>query len=405
VYAFAHLTFQEYLAARVLADDANAETLVQSKLGDPWRREALFLGPGSTESKRRASQLIRAMMEAKAQGGRHEHLVLAAECVLDVGEVRVEGDLLGDIKRRLQREAEAPEPARENQRRGWLLRRIAALNALSRIESGHLSGAAGSRYWKPDTGEPDWVTIPAGEFWMGSDERDKEAFDNERPARRIELDEYQIARVPITNAQYALFVTEANVDPPGHWRGRQPPKGEEDHPVVNVSWHDAQAYGRWLTEKIGRAVRLPTEAEWEKAARGDRDGRRYPWGDEWGELMCNSGELGLDDTSPVGLFLSGASPYGALDIAGNVWEWCQSKYKPYPYDADDGREDLKGDGRRVLRGGSFDDGRRLVRCAFRRYLHPGDRFVSLGYRVVVVSPGPRAARPRGRCAERRISPA
>jgi hypothetical protein len=268
VYAFAHLTFQEYLAARVLADDANAETLVQSKLGDPWRREALFLGPGSTESKRRASQLIRAMMEAKAQGGRHEHLVLAAECVLDVGEVRVEGDLLGDIKRRLQREAEAPEPANKDQCRGWLLRRIAALNALSRIESGHLSGAAGSRYWKPDTGEPDWVTIPAGEFWMGSDERDKEAFDNERPARRIELDEYQIARVPITNAQYALFVTEANVDPPGHWRGRQPPKGEEDHPVVNVSWHDAQAYGRWLTEKIGREVRLPTEAEWEKAARG-----------------------------------------------------------------------------------------------------------------------------------------
>jgi formylglycine-generating enzyme required for sulfatase activity len=108
--------------------------------------------------------------------------------------------------------------------------------------------------------------------------------------------------------------------------------------------------------------------------------------------MCNSGELGLDDTSPVGLFLSGASPYGALDIAGNVWEWCQSKYEPYPYDADDGREDLKGDGRRVLRGGSFDDGRRLVRCAFRDDFLPDDRFDNFGFRIVVVSPGPRAAR-------------
>ena len=393
----------------MLADDAKAETLVQSKLGDPWWREALFMASGSTESKRRASQLIRALIDAQAGGERHEHLVLAAECVLDVGEVRVEGDLLGDIKRRLQREAEAPEPAKGKQdhRRGWLLRRIAALNALSRIESGQLSGAAGSRYWKPDTGEPDWVTIPAGEFWMGSEEQDKVAFDSERPARRVALGEYQIARVPITNAQYALFVTEANVDPPEHWRGRQPPKGKEDHPVVNVSWHDAQAYGRWLAGKIGRAVRLPTEAEWEKAARGDRDGRRYPWGDAWGELMCNSGELGLGDTSPVGLFLSGASPYGVLDMAGNVWEWCQSKYKPYPYDADDGREDLRGDYHRVLRGGSFNVDRRGVRCAFRfnPHPHPGDRFVSLGYRVVVVSPGPRAARPRGRCAERRVSPA
>jgi formylglycine-generating enzyme required for sulfatase activity len=298
----------------------------------------------------------------------------------------------GPIEARLA--ANAPEPAKDkkDQRRAWPFRRIAALNALSRIESGQLSAAAGSRYWKPDTGEPDWVTIPAGEFWLGSDERDKEAVEDERPARRVALEEYQIARLPITNAQYAIFVAEAKIGAPEHWRGGQPPKGKEDHPVVSVSWREAQAYCRWLAEKIGRAVRLPTEAEWEKAARGDRDGRRYPWGDPWSELMCNSGQLGLGDTSPVGLFLSGASPYGVLDMAGNVWEWCQSKYKPYPYRADDGREDLQGDDSQVLRGGSCNDSRRNVRCAYRNGYLPGYRLDYIGFRVVVVSPGPRAAR-------------
>jgi formylglycine-generating enzyme required for sulfatase activity len=200
---------------------------------------------------------------------------------------------------------------------------------------------------------------------------------------RVFVPEFQIARVPITNAQYALFVADAKVEPPGDWRGGRPPQGKENHPVVNVSWRDAQAYCRWLSGKIERTVRLPTEAEWEKTARGDKDKRAYPWGDEWLELRCNSDELGLGETSPVGLFLNGASPYGVLDMAGNVWEWCQSKYAPYPYRADDGREGeelTRGEGR-VVRGGSWYLYRWVCRAAARFRRVPAYFINSFGFRV------------------------
>ncbi len=240
------------------------------------------------------------------------------------------------------------------------------------------------------------MTVPAGEFWTGEG----------KSLHRVNVAAFQIARTPITNAQYALFVADANVKPPDGWRGGQPPQGKETHPVVNVSWHDAQAYCRWLSEKIGKTVRLPTEAEWEKAAgweegnketgrqvtgrqgnegnRGTQGKKReYPWGDKWEELRCNTDELGLGDTSPVGLFLNGASPYGCLDMSGNVWEWCQSKYDPYPYQADDGREVInKGGDYRVLRGGSFQYEASLARVAFRALVPPVYCFDSYGFRVV-----------------------
>ena len=111
---------------------------------------------------------------------------------------------------------------------------------------------------------------------------------------------------------------------PDDWADGQPPKDKLHHPVVNVTWHDACAYCRWLSEVTGKAIALPSEAEWEKAARGDQDQRAYPWGDAFDMLRCNSDELGLEDTTPVGIFPTGASPYGCLDMAGNVWEWTRS---------------------------------------------------------------------------------
>ena len=298
----------------------------------------------------------------------------------DVGEVRVESDLLDSIRRRLKAAAEAPEPKAVEQRRSWILSRVSALNTLARIESGELT----PRFWRPGTGEPDWVMIPAGAFSMGIPDNDPGAFDDEKPVRRVDLPAYRIARVPITNAQYSLYVKEAQIDPPEHWRGSQPPQGKEDHPVVYINWPGAQGYCRWLSEKLGQVVRLPTEAEWEKAARGDQDLRRYPWGNTWDVMRCNSGELGLGDTSPVGIFSSGASPYGVLDMAGNVFEWCQSRVEANAYDVDDDREDPLGESSRVLRGGSFLELRGEVLCGCRNRGRLDHRD-GIGFRVVLVA--------------------
>jgi len=208
---------------------------------------------------------------------------------------------------------------------------------------------------------------------------------------RVHVDEFQISRVPVTNAQYALFVQDTNTKPPQHWRFSRPEKGKEDHPVVNVSWRAAQSYCHWLSKKTSHQVRLPSEAEWEKAARGDHDRRAYPWGEEWEYLRCNTFELGLEETTAVGIFAAGASPYGCLDMAGNVWEWTQTKQSNYPYKADDERNDPKGNEWRVLRGGSWGGSRGgEARCAYRFYGPPDGLYVDIGFRVVVVSSGSRS---------------
>ena len=384
MYGFAHLTFQEYLTARALADRKDALDYTLKRLNDAWWREVILLQAGylGAQGKRRVSELIRAIMDAdpKAAPDPHQHLLLAAECLFDVGPALVEGDLLGEVKRRLKKEAEAPVPekAKGDAGRRAVLRKISAANTLDRVESGQFT----SQFWKMPHGEPEWVTVPAGEFWMGSEKGSRD----EKPLHRVHVVEFQIARVPVTNAQYALFITDAPVKPPDDWRGGQPPQGKENHPATNVSWHDAQAYCRWLSSKIGRTVRLPTEAEWEKAARGGRDQREYPWGNEWEGLRCNSAELGLADTSPVGLFLNGASPYGVLDMSGNVWEWCGTKWREnYSEQAD---ETLEGDALRVVRGGAFYGVAGHVRCAVRIRYGPDGRYRDQGFRVVVspVSP-------------------
>jgi formylglycine-generating enzyme required for sulfatase activity len=238
--------------------------------------------------------------------------------------------------------------------------------------------------------EPETVLIPAGEFLMGSNPRKhKAARDNEQPQHALYLPDYYIARTPVTNAQYLAFVQATGYEQPGHWKGGKPPAGKGDHPVVNVSWHDAVAYCNWLSEITGRDYRLPSEAEWEKAARGT-DGRIYPWGNKWDARRCNSKEGGKKVTMPVGAYPQGASPYGLLDMAGNVREWTRSLWgesilKPgfgYPYDPRDGREDLEAGGFRVLRGGAFVDAAVNVRCAHRDWFNPDSRLRYLGFRVV-----------------------
>jgi formylglycine-generating enzyme required for sulfatase activity len=234
--------------------------------------------------------------------------------------------------------------------------------------------------------EPQMVLIPAGEFLMGSDPSvDKNAQKDEQPQHTLYLPDYYLAKTPVTNAQYAAFVqaTTYHRQPEG-WEHGKPPSGREDHPVVYVFWHDAVAYCDWLAEVTGRPYRLPSEAEWEKGARGT-DGRIYPWGNEWDAERCSSYDGGKRDITPVGAYPEGASPYGLLDMAGNVWEWTRSVYKSYPYDPDDSRENLQAKGYRVLRGGSFGNYREVLRCASRLRGYLNVLSSINGFRVYVVS--------------------
>jgi formylglycine-generating enzyme required for sulfatase activity len=249
--------------------------------------------------------------------------------------------------------------------------------------------------------EPQLVRIPAGSFLMGStreqaeqavsDGLDKSWAECEQPRHTVTLSEYWIGKYPVTNAEYQYFIKDVGHDPPRHWDGQEYPEEKSDHPVVYVSWDDAQAYCEWLSEKTNREYRLPTEAEWEKAARG-QDGRIYPWGDEWDQTRLNSAEGGAGDTTPVGQFSpTGDSPYGVVDMAGNVWEWCADWFDEITYKGREGQivQDPKGspDGSsRVVRGGAFSSDLRLARCAYRYGLYPSRHSRGNGFRVVVCAP-------------------
>ena len=203
------------------------------------------------------------------------------------------------------------------------------------------------------------VLVPAGPFRMGSDE-----FDLEGPPRTVDLPAFLVDRYPVTCAQYLVFVQATGHPAPPDWPGGLPPAGRLDHPVERVSWHDARAYAAWA----GR--RLPSEAEWEKAARGT-DGRRFPWGGRFGEEHCIVWDhaMVLDVTTmPVTSHPSGASPYGVEQLGGNVEEWVEDELLPYP-----GSTHVSASaagGLRVVRGGSWFYTQEHTRCAYRRGLLP-----------------------------------
>ena len=195
------------------------------------------------------------------------------------------------------------------------------------------------------------------------------------PTRRGPPTAFEISATPVTNAGYATFIRETGHRQPLHWSGGEPPAGAGEHPVTWVDADDAAAFCGWL------GVRLPTEAEWEKAARGE-DARNYPWGDEPpGAVHAVFARAGMETgPSPVGSAPAGASPYGLLDMAGNVWEWVSSAYAPYPYDAGDGREQPPA-AERALRGGSYASPAVHLRCAARSRSYPGRLAPHIGFRI------------------------
>jgi formylglycine-generating enzyme required for sulfatase activity len=242
--------------------------------------------------------------------------------------------------------------------------------------------------------EPETVLIPAGPFLMGSLPADIIPVE-ETPQHEVVLPAYRIGQYPVTNAQYAEFIKrEKQQEPPKKtgWFLREPPADKLDHPVTGVSWNDAQAYCRWLSDQTGRLYRLPTEAEWEKAASWAGGQKRwFPWGDEWQAGRCN---FGSDDTTPVMAFPEGVSPSGCYDMLGNAQEWTSTLWGsdpkenafPYPYRANDGREEVNPTHLhrvyRVYRSGSFRDEPARLRCSVRGNSDPESKIRWRGFRVV-----------------------
>ncbi|MGE0681976.1 MAG: SUMF1/EgtB/PvdO family nonheme iron enzyme [Candidatus Binatia bacterium] len=398
-YSFPHLSFQEYLVARQMAD---SETYVEDtlkRLADPFWREAIRLEFGCL-SKDRRNRLLQAMYNtsvASEQGNPLQNLMLAADCLYDAGLEKIDVAVLTELRQRLHRVVAEPLPVEDEakveeaevreERRAFAVRRVTAVWALDKIaDEVKLPDEAltlKSPYWSPPFGESEWVTIPAGEFSMGSEE-----YDDESPVHRVFVSEFRIARTPVTNVQYWFYVHDKKVSPPRYWNGERPPREELNHPVVGVSWEDAQGYCAWLSEKVGKLVRLPTEAEWEKVARGDLGACRYSWGEAFDVAKCNSGELwesGQGGTTPVGLFPEGCSFYKCLDMSGNVWEWVQDWYGEHYYRKSpkrDPRGPQKGEAR-VLRGGSWVDAARNLRVSRRVGYDPGYRNVGIGFRCAV----------------------
>jgi formylglycine-generating enzyme required for sulfatase activity len=409
-YTFPHRTFQEFMAACHLVGlkdyPGEASRLVRGDL-TRWR-EVFVLAAGHAARTHRLVQAISAVNALCPEGpekmkhvselsaAAYRRAQLAGESLLEIGMIGVRREETGQaMLARVQ---------------DWLMAAMRAdtvLEPKERAAAGGTLGRLGDPRFRADAwylpNEPllGFVEIPEGSFVMGSEARERE-----QPQHELTLPTYYIARYPVTVAQFPAFVKDSNFQP----GDADSLRGVDNHPVVRVSWHEALAYCDWLTQRLrewkktpeplrtllreeGWVVTLPSEAKWEKAARGSEGKRRYPWGDDPDPNRANYRDTGIGTTSAVGCFPGGASPCGAEDLSGNVWEWTRSLWgedwqEPdfdYPYDSEDGREDLEAgdDVVRVVRGGAFNLSSRGVRCAYRNLRIPHSRLDYLGFRVVV----------------------
>jgi formylglycine-generating enzyme required for sulfatase activity/energy-coupling factor transporter ATP-binding protein EcfA2 len=393
IFRFPHRTFQEYLtAASIMKRDDFEDFLRDRVLRDkPWWQEVFLLAAGSSRNTpRNIYMLVDTLLPEEPTDAEPDPEItgraqLSAQAMAETefkDHVEKQGDSTGrytKIHKRVQ---------------DWLLTAMIAEDKLSpkqRVDAGNALNWVGDprfdaqQWYLPKETGLGFVTVPAGEFWMGSDKKkDKEADKDEFPCHRVKLSEYSIAKYPVTVAQYQVFAQETKLALDKDWYRRN---RYDNHPVVEISWQDAQNYCQWLTEKLkdrGWMAALPTEAQWERAARIPDD-RIFPWDiNKIEPNRANYDDTGIDATSPVGCFPDGTSHLGVMDMAGNVWEWCQDWYGEYSKDSATDPSGPSSGSSRVVRGGSWGDPAGFCRSAFRSGRGPGLRINVLGFRLVLL---------------------
>jgi formylglycine-generating enzyme required for sulfatase activity len=379
IYSFAHLSMQEYLTASVLSSRDDLFTIVQKNLTDSWWHEVIKMAI-SLMAPSHKTKLLEAILESPQEVDRYDNLLITAECIADLELSQIPHSLQVTVQERLLQAMVDGSVGLE--------KRIAVSEILGKISDPRFRGQFIL---------PAFAKISSGPFNKGSKPENLYALENEIPQISVETQEFFISIYPVTNAQYQYFILEnsdfrvphSNFYPVSDWdqnlRVCRPSR--RNRPVVFVSRDDANQYCRWLTQRIetdqslpyeirnhiknGWVVRLPTESEWEKAARGPQ-GMEWPWGNKYQLHLVNSEEEGIEDTTPVGIFHQGASTFGVYDMAGNVFEWTQDSAKP--------------EGVCALKGGAWNYDYINTRCAYRLLVSPANRTSYIGFRIAIGLP-------------------
>ena len=430
-----HQLLQEYFAARELAKSPQPQLVRQ-----PWQADQVTPNLQDTLAKLADSDPLPPLPGT----GWEETTLLAAAMAKDPA--RFVAELMEENLPLVGRCAAQPEIGVSNELKSKLRRALVErtqdpkADLRARIAAGLALGELGDPRFERYQGShgdyllPPLIEIPGGVYSIGSNEG---IYEDESPVHPVELKPFRMGQFPVTNAEWALFMKAGGYDDERWWdteeakswrRGESTAEGpkqqgvkayksyaamkDEEYerllekwdspgrktrpaywnddafnnpgqPVVGVCWHEARAYCAWLRTQTGQPFRLPTEAEWETAARGKK-GRRYAYGDEFDANRCNAFETHIRRTIPISVFPGGETPEGLVDMTGNTWDWTSSLYETY--DAGDGREYIiTGDGRRVLRGGSWYDFQTVARASYRCWSRPFYRLSSFGFRLVCSS--------------------
>ena len=412
ILRFPHRIFQEYLAACYLTDDTNHElerdvvARLLHYIDQPAWREVLLLSGSKLMLDGRFREAV-GLVEAIAQYTHHDnptwpaYILLAGELMLKIGQETFaavdQSELWNYIIKALQ-ECKKPMHTASQSMLDKILRRpqqSTIIPAPSRVQAARVLSQLRDPSLRKIPLEPQWCHVPAGTFLCGSNpQRDRDAQEDEQPQHEVYLPAFAIAAHPVTNTEFGRFIDAKGYDNRDWWTDegwakhishKQPllwyddSFNAPDQPVVGVTWYEALAYCAWLSAELGYLITLPTEAQWEKAARGT-DGRIYPWGNRFDQDRVNCSKL-YGSTTPIGCFPQGRSPYDCYDMAGNVWEWTLSQYHiPHQYTAE-----MTISKKNIIsfRGGAWTKDAQDLRCARKMGFDRLLRTQGIGFRVLL----------------------